>query len=167
MGIATGTGNARLYIGGSPVARAYLGATQIHAGAGPEPSTQYLAITDKLLFPGRGPVDVIVPGSGDPRQTLTALLPDGPRLWRKAGIPGSTMHLRRGWRNGDDQGGMAPPPPAPTERGTSCDRGPCPDLDPADFDALPMTEGGPVAPALNPDRFNSGWNASEDYLDRW
>ena len=34
-----------------------------------------VAITDKLLFPGRGPVDAIVPGSGDPRQTLTALAP--------------------------------------------------------------------------------------------
>ena len=57
--------------------------------AGPEPSTQYLAITDRIMFSGRGPVDAIVPGSGDPRQTLTALLPDGPRLWRKAGIPGA------------------------------------------------------------------------------
>lgn len=153
------------YLGSTAIGRVYLGSSVIWEAPA---STGYLSTSDRILFSGHSLVDAIFSGSGDSRPTMTELIPGSRKTWRRSTVPGSTLQIRWGWRNGgDDHEGFPDPLPPPPDWDSEFDRWPIPGLDLPEFDAILITEGGPYALPLNPDRFNSGWNGSADYLDRW
>lgn len=129
----------------------------------------YPPVTSRVLMSGHSLVDAIESGDGDSRQTWRTLrpatLPIG--AWRRNTIPGSNMAIRWGNRFGYNYNGEQPPEPYPPFDVNNPESPVITARDMHEFDVFLITEAGPFALPLNPDRFNALWNDSKHYLDLW
>lgn len=129
----------------------------------------YPPVTSRVLMSGHSLVDAIESGDGDSRQTWRTLRPASLPIgaWRRNTIPGSNMAIRWGNRFGFNYDGQQPPEPYPPFDVNNPESPVITARDMHEFDVFLITEAGPFALPLNPDRFNALWNDSKHYLDLW
>ena len=135
----------------------------------PEEPTEFPPITSRVLMSGHSLVDAIESGDGDTRQTWRTLRPSSLPIgaWRRNTIPGSNMQIRWGNRFGYNYDGEQPPEPYPPFDVNNPESTLISARDMHEFDVFLITEAGPFALPLNPDRYNALWNDSKRYLDLW
>lgn len=126
-------------------------------------------VTSRVLMSGHSLVDAIESGDGDTRQTWRTLRPSSLPIgaWRRNTIPGSNMQIRWGNRFGYNYDGEQPPEPYPPFDVNNPESTLISARDMHEFDVFLITEAGPFALPLNPDRYNALWNDSKRYLDLW
>lgn len=134
-----------------------------------EQPVEYPPITSRVLMSGHSLVDAIESGDGDSRQTWRTLRPSSLPIgaWRRNTIPGSNMQIRWGNRFGYNYDGEQPPEPYPPFDVNNPESTLISARDMHEFDVFLITEAGPFALPLNPDRYNALWNDSKRYLDLW
>lgn len=135
----------------------------------PEEPTAFPPVTSRVLMSGHSLVDAIESGDGDTRQTWRTLRPSSLPIgaWRRSTIPGSNMAIRWGNRFGFNYDGEQPPEPYPPFDVNNPESTLISARDMHEFDVFLITEAGPFALPLNPDRYNALWNDSKRYLDLW
>ena len=135
----------------------------------PEEPGSYPPVTSRVLMSGHSLVDAIESGDGDSRQTWRTLRPSSLPIgaWRRSTIPGSNMQIRWGNRFGYNYDGEQPPEPYPPFDVNNPESTLISARDMHEFDVFLITEAGPFALPLNPDRYNALWNDSKRYLDLW
>lgn len=129
----------------------------------------YPPVTSRILMSGHSLVDAIESGDGDTRQTWRTLRPASLPIgaWRRNTIPGSNMQIRWGNRFGAGYSGQQPDFPIDPFDVNNPESPVVTARDMHEFDVFLITEAGPFALPLNPDRFNALWNDSKGYLDLW
>lgn len=130
---------------------------------------QYPPVASRVLMSGHSLVDAIESGDGDTRQTWRTLRPASLPIgaWRRNTIPGSNMQIRWGNRFGYNYSGEQPPEPLPAFDVNNPESTLVTARDMHEFDVFMITEAGPFALPLNPDRYNALWNDSKGHLDLW
>lgn len=129
----------------------------------------YPPTTSRVFLSGHSLIDAIESGDCDPRPTWRSFKPAQipARAWRRSTIPGSNMAIRWGNRWGGDYDGN---PPATPHDPFDVENPFSPLVTARDigqFDVFMITEAGPFALPLNPDRFNSQRNDSRAMLENF